>query len=49
MVSYSCYFLFNFCVLAQIPVGAGDEGRLLIPVTAFISSLQNSNNNLTLE
>lgn len=48
-VSYGCYFLSNFCILAQIPLGAGDEGRLQIPVTAFISSLQNSNDNLTLE
>lgn len=35
-VSYDCSFLLNFCVLAKIPPGGGDGGRLLISVTVLI-------------
>lgn len=35
-VSYDCYFLFNFCVLAKIPPSGGDGERLLILVAVFI-------------
>lgn len=35
-VSYDCYFLLKFCILAKILPSGGDGGRLLIPVAVFI-------------